>query len=383
MHVGMGVIFQGQGEGRTDRNVYRNELRLGDLAEPLGFESLWGVEHHFTDYTMCPDVLLYLAHMAGRTQRIQLGSMVVVLPWHDPVRVAEQVIMLDHMSNGRYILGLGRGLGRVEFEGFGVKQEESRARFVEASQIILEGLDRGYVEFEGKYYKQTRRELRPRPFKSFRGRTYAAAVSPESSVIMAKLGIGLLIIPQKPWDQVLQELGDYRRIYTEVNGTDAPPPIVAGWTFCDENADRAAELGRKYIAEYWRSVVRHYELVGDHLTKMKGYEAYKDMQERASAPGGVDQMVEFFLSLQVYGTPEQCYEKIIDTQRRTGSEAFVGVFSYGGMPYDVAEHSLRTFSNEVIPELRRVVPVEDQLIARAGVGERADASAFRLMVVAT
>src|SRR5207249_5178079 len=126
MHIGMGVIFQGEGEGRTDRNVYRNELRLGDLAEPLGFDSLWGVEHHFTDYTMCPDVLLYLTYFAGRTQRIQLGSMVVVLPWHNPLRVAEQVTMLDHISNGRLILGLGRGLGRVEFEGFGVNQEDSR-----------------------------------------------------------------------------------------------------------------------------------------------------------------------------------------------------------------------------------------------------------------
>jgi len=113
----MGVVFQGQGEGRTDRNVYRNELRLGDLAEPLGFESLWGVEHHFTDYTMCPDVLQYLTYFAGRTQRIQLGSMVVVLPWHKPIRVAEQAVVLDHMSNGRLILGIGRGLGRVEFEG--------------------------------------------------------------------------------------------------------------------------------------------------------------------------------------------------------------------------------------------------------------------------
>ena len=149
MHVGMGVIFQGQGEGRTDRNVYRNELRLADLAEPLGFESLWGVEHHFTDYTMCPDVLQYLTYFAGRTQNIQLGSMVVVLPWHQPVRVAEQVLMLDHMSNGRLILGIGRGLGRVEFEGFGVNQEDSRPMFVEAAQAILEGLERGYVEFDG------------------------------------------------------------------------------------------------------------------------------------------------------------------------------------------------------------------------------------------
>jgi alkanesulfonate monooxygenase SsuD/methylene tetrahydromethanopterin reductase-like flavin-dependent oxidoreductase (luciferase family) len=374
----MAVIFQGTGEGRTDRNVYRNELRLGDLAEPLGFESLWGVEHHFTDYTMCPDVLQYLTYFAGRTETVQLGSMVVVLPWHDPLRVAEQVVMLDHMSNGRLILGIGRGLGRVEFEGFGVNQEESREIFVESAQMILTGLERGYCEFDGKFIKQTRRDLRPRPFKSFRGRTYAAAVSPESSQIMARLGIGILVIPQKPWDMVANELKAYRSVYSEVNGTDAPPPIVAGWVLCDESAERAEELARRYIAGYWQTVVRHYELIGDHLTKLKGYEAYKAMQEKTSAPGGVEEMIKFFLGLQVWGTPEQCYEKILETQQRTGAEAFTGVFSYAGMPYDIAEHSLRLFASEVMPPLKKRVPLADQLIARAGVGMSADAGAFRL-----
>jgi alkanesulfonate monooxygenase SsuD/methylene tetrahydromethanopterin reductase-like flavin-dependent oxidoreductase (luciferase family) len=376
----MGVIFQGEGEGRTDRNVYRNELRFGDLAEPLGFESLWGVEHHFTDYTMCPDVLQYLTYFAGRTERIQLGSMVVVLPWHDPMRVAEQVVVLDHMSNGRLIFGIGRGLGRVEFEGFGVNQEDSRAMFVESAQMILEGLERGYCEYSGRYVKQIRRDIRPRPFKSFRGRTYAAAVSPESSEIMAKLGIGILIIPQKPWEVVANELNAYRTIYRDVNGTDAPPPIVGGWTYCDENQGRAEEYARRYIGAFWHSVVRHYEIVGTHLTTMKGYESYKQMQEMANAPGGVDALVDFFLGLQVWGTPEMCYEKILDIQRRTGAEAFNGVFSYGGMPYDMAEASLRLFAGEVMPELKRRVPVEDQLIARAGVGSRADAAAFRLPI---
>ena len=378
MHVGMGVVFQGMGEGRTDRNVYRNELRLGDLAEPLGFESIWGVEHHFTEYTMCPDVLQYLTYFAGRTQHIQLGSMVVVLPWHHPMRVAEEVVMLDHMSNGRFIFGIGRGLGRVEFEGLGVNQEDSRQIFVESAQMILEGLERGYCEFDGTFIQQERREIRPRPFKSFRGRTYAAAVSPESSEIMAKLGIGLLIIPQKPWDVVISELDTYRTIYQEVNGVDAPPPIVAGWTFCDESADRAEEMAREYIGGYWRTVVSHYELIGDHLTKMRGYEGYKSMQERATKPGGVDELIEFFLGLQIFGTPEQCYEKIVDTQRRTGGEAFIGVFSYAGMPYDMAEANMRLFASEVMPELRRHVPIQDQLIARAGVGETANAAAFRL-----
>ena len=89
MHVGMAAVFQNPGKVRPDQEVYRNELRLAELAEPLGFESIWGVEHHFTDYTMCPDVLQFLTYMAGRTERAQLGSMVVVLPWHDPIRVAE------------------------------------------------------------------------------------------------------------------------------------------------------------------------------------------------------------------------------------------------------------------------------------------------------
>jgi len=91
MHVGMGVIFQGEGEGRTDRNVYRNELRFADFAEGLGFESLWGVEHHFTDYTMCPDVLQYLTYFAGRTQRIQLGTGVAVTGTRPPPVTASSI----------------------------------------------------------------------------------------------------------------------------------------------------------------------------------------------------------------------------------------------------------------------------------------------------
>jgi hypothetical protein len=126
--------------------------------------------------------------------------------------------------------------------------------------------------------------------------------------------------------------------------------------------------------------VSHYELVGTHLTTMKGYEAYKMLQERASQPGGVDEMTDFFLSLQVWGTPEQCFEKIVDIQKRTGAEAFTGVFSYGGMPYDVAEASLRLFASEVMPALKRQVPLQDQLIARAGVGDAAAAGAFRLPI---
>src|SRR2546427_12475168 len=143
MRVGMTVVFQNPHDVQSDHAVYADELHLADLAEPLGFDSIWGVEHHFTDYTMCPDVLEFLTYMAGRTRRVQLGSMVVVLPWHDPVRVAEQVSMLDTMSQGRFVFGIGRGLWRGEFEGFRGPMGQSRGRLIGGAGTSLRGLVQG------------------------------------------------------------------------------------------------------------------------------------------------------------------------------------------------------------------------------------------------
>ena len=359
MHVGMATIFQNPARARTDREVYREDLRLADLAEPLGFDSIWGVEHHFTDYTMCPDVLQFLAYMAGRTERIRLGSMVVVLPWHDPMRVAEEVAMLDNLSGGRLILGLGRGAGKVEFDGFRLSMDESRPRFVEAAEMLLRGLEQGYCEYAGSFVRQPRAAIRPSPFKSFRGRTYAAAVSPESARIMAELGVGMLIIPQKPWAEVTKELDAYRVIYREVNRAEAPPPIAAAWTFCDRSADRAEALARRYIGGYFQSVLDHYNFAGDQLGKTRGYEYYGKIADKI-ATYGADTVTDFFLQLQVWGTPEQCLTKILGTRQRLGSEAFVGVFSYAGMPWDEAERSLRLFAAEVRPALQATAPVTEE-----------------------
>jgi alkanesulfonate monooxygenase SsuD/methylene tetrahydromethanopterin reductase-like flavin-dependent oxidoreductase (luciferase family) len=365
MQVGLGTVFQNPLDARPDHEVYRQELRLAQLAEPLGFDAIWGVEHHFTDYTMCPDVLQFLTYMAGCTRRVQLGSMVVVLPWHDPLRVAEQVAMLDHMSDGRLLFGIGRGLGRVEFEGFRVPMEESRPRFVESAEMILRGLEEGFCEYTGEFVKQPRKAIRPRPFRTFRGRTYAAAVSPESMRIMAELGVGILIIPQKPWDTLTQELDEYRTIYREVNGREPLPTVCAGWTFCDEDAGRAREMAVKYIGGYWDTVLRHYELANDHLTKTKGYEYYGRMSTIAREKGGTDALTEFFLSLQIWGTPEQCHQKILDIRSRVGCETFIGVFSYAGMPWEEAERNQRLFAREVMPELQRLSD-RPETVARAG-----------------
>src|SRR5438309_10435502 len=111
---------------------------------------------------MCPDVLQFLTYMAGKTQHVNLGTMVIVLPWHDPMRVAEQIALLDHLSGGRVILGLGRGLARVEYEGFRIDQNAGRQRLVEYAQLILDGLEMGYFEV-GDTLQQPRRDIRPSP----------------------------------------------------------------------------------------------------------------------------------------------------------------------------------------------------------------------------
>lgn len=351
MHVGMAMNFQNPGQTQSDYDMYQDELRLADMAEPLGFDSIWGIEHHFTDYICNPDVTQFLTYMAGRTKHIRLGSSVLVLPWHDPMWIAEKIAMLDTISQGRMILGLGRGAGKVEFDGYRVDMNESRERFVEFAQIVLPGLEQGYCEYDGKFVKQPRADIRPRPARTFRGRTYASAVSPESSRIMAELGIGLLIIPQKPWKDVAEELDRYRDVFREVNGADAPQPIAFGWTFCDENEERTHDMARTYIGGYYQTVLDHYQFASDHMKTTKGYEWYGKMAERIQKSGS-DEFVDYFMNLQVWGTPEMCYEKIIDVHHKVNSCAFVGAFSYAGMSMPDAEQNIRTFVDNVMPELK-------------------------------
>lgn len=364
MKTGMALIFQNPEKARSDREVYEKELALGDQAEALGFDSLWSVEHHFTDYTMCPDVVQFLSYFAGRTKNIQLGSAVVVLPWHDPVRVAEEVSMLDNMSGGRMILGIGRGLGRVEFEGFRLDMNQSRGRFVDYAQMLLEGLENGYVEFDGEHIKQPRRDIRPAPFKSFRGRTYAAAVSPESVEIMAKLGVAILVIPQKPWEELIPELESYRTNFQQYTGEEAPPCAQFGWVYCHEDEEKAREGAMKYIGGYFESVMQHYELRDTHLQKTKGYEYYGKMQEGIKEHGG-DAAMQAFVDLQIWGTPKQCVEKIANISNRIRSDSFTGVFSFAGMEWADAERNMKLFAKEVKPHLQQLAPVGERVRAAA------------------
>lgn len=353
MHVGMSAFFQNL-TGLPDHEVYQHELAMADMAEPLGFQSIWSAEHHFDNYTMCPNVAQFLTYMAGRTERARLGSMVMVLPWHNPLRVAEEISVLDHVSGGRAIMGIGRGLGRIEFEAFQADMNESRERFVEYSEAILEALETGYMQYDGKHLRQPRAMVRPAPFRSFKGRVYASAVSPESSRIMARLGIGVMIIAQKPWEKTLEELNAYRAIYAEMNvGQAAPKPLMVSFIACHEDASVAEEMHRKYIRGYSRSALDHYEFDNEGLADIKGYEYYGGLSKNIKKHG-IDAFVDFLSDLQVWGTPDQVCERMIDYQQRIDCAGFIGVFSYGGMPHDLARSNMKLFAEKVLPRLQAI-----------------------------
>lgn len=354
MEVGIFFPFQNPGRVRDDVDSIQTELKLlADPAERLGYDSLWFAEHHFTGYSMTPSPVQMMTYMAGRTSKIKLGSAVVVLPWHDPLRVTEEIAMLDILSNGRIRMALGRGAGRVEFDAFRVNMSESRERFVEAAQVVLQGLENGFCEFDGKYIKQPRVDIRPAPIKSFRGRSYVASFSPETLDIMADLGVGMMCLPQRPWEKVAEELKGYRANFVKRNGSEPPSPIVNAWVFCDENADRAHAMAHKYIGGYWQTVLDHYHFDTAHLQGTKGYEYYANYKKQMDTMGS-EAFREAFVNLHVWGTPEMCFEKIAAIREKIGANTFFGTFSYALMPWEEVSRNFDLFTRAVKPELQRL-----------------------------
>jgi alkanesulfonate monooxygenase SsuD/methylene tetrahydromethanopterin reductase-like flavin-dependent oxidoreductase (luciferase family) len=352
MHIGLGIQMANLDRRVSDADVYRLELGLASRAEDMGFDSVFVSEHHFSDYQLTSQQSMLLSWLAAQTTRIKLGTFVTVLPWHDPVRVAESFSVLDHLSGGRAVLGLGRGLGQKEFVGFRVPMGESRRRFKEYSEALLEGLETGVMEYHGELYEQPAVEIRPRPLASFKGRTFASAVSPESMEIMARMGVGLMVIAQKPWETTEAELEQYRRRYFELNRVEAPKPllvIVAGVSKDPASIERMRHV---YLQRWARSTVEHYEFDNVGFADIEGYEYYGALANNI-AKHGVDRFNGFLADLQVWGTPEQVTEKLLSYVERTDAGGLVLPLVFGGMPADEARACYDLFATEVLPELQR------------------------------
>ncbi len=349
----MQLVFASAGwDGITDSQVYKEELRLALLAEELGFDVLWPAEHHFFDYSFCPDNTQLLSYLAAATERIELGTAAVIMPWNEPLRVAEKIAMLDHLSDGRVRFGMGRGLSRREYHRFrGIEMDESRGRFDEGATMVVEALETGVIQGDGPYYPQPPAEIRPRPERSFKDRTYAVASSDDSVESAARLAARMVMFADRSWDARMPSITRWRELFKEFHGVDAPPPLTADFMLCHADAGRARELADRHMGLYLASVLEHYEVMGDHFATTEGYDAYAQAAATLNKIGESG-FLDGFMKATAHGTPDQVIAQFEARRELLGDFELATCFRYGGIPFEEAEKSMRLFAAEVLPVLQ-------------------------------
>jgi alkanesulfonate monooxygenase SsuD/methylene tetrahydromethanopterin reductase-like flavin-dependent oxidoreductase (luciferase family) len=330
MKAGYAMFPQGNIAGETeampDQERMDRELRLANLAGEVGFDSFWVTEHHFGDYNLAPAPLTVLAYIAGRFPKMDVGSMVVVLPWNDPLRVIEQTVILDYLAEGRFLLGIGKGEAAREFSAFGMDLDEGRRRFETNLDLVIEGLSTGVLRRPG----EPDITIRPAPRSDFRDRILMAAGSPHSLDRAADTGLPLLRIILRGWEEVADQVDRHRERFTAATGYAPPPCVLLTFGFCDRDPVRARELGRQYAISYRKSAISHYGL----------------------ADGDAD--LQRFADDQIWGTPDEIVEKCEYAARTIGTDHIAFVFRYAGVPYADGEASMRLFASEVLPRLQRL-----------------------------
>lgn len=366
MRIGVSIISQNYGDwdrfeaeergenapespAVPDQQIFREELALAIEADRLGFDSVWTVEHHFTPYTMITNPLQYLTYVAGVTEHVDLGTMVTVLPWHHPVRVVEDVSMLQAFlgDRRRVIAGVGRGLARREFRGLGLDQSEARGLFDESLQIVRNLLRDGGITFHGERFQLDNVRLRPQPGCDLSDRLWCAAGSPETLDITAKHNVQPLIIPTQSVESALEGVRYYMRL-RDGYGFGPTETKLALWAYVGETGKDARE-GAEYMGNFGESGIRHYELHTDYHKNVKGYQHYAAYSEALRGDPSIHRKAMY--EGHPWGTAEQVIEKITSTARDFGATEIMCMFRYGGMPLDQAQASLRRFARDVLPAL--------------------------------
>jgi alkanesulfonate monooxygenase SsuD/methylene tetrahydromethanopterin reductase-like flavin-dependent oxidoreductase (luciferase family) len=349
---------------RSDREIFNEEINIARIADEAGFDSVWTIEHHFTPYTMVTNPLQYLTYIAGITKRVDLGTMVVVLPWHNPVRVAEDVNMLDSFlgPDREIICGVGRGLGRREYEGMGIDQNEGRGRFDESLQILKQLLSMGQCDFDGEFYKIHGVHLRPQPERDLSENLWCAGGTPDTVKVIAKHGVRPLTIPTTSLELALSNMRNYAELRHDA-GHGPSHTKLALWTYVAETASEAEADARQYMCEYADSALRHYELLGTHLEGTKGYKEYGELQKALRKDA--EPFRQAFYRSHPWGTPDQVIGRATELASSFGTDEIMFIFKYGSMPMAATEKSMRLFGKEVMPALKELNPAPLTVNGRA------------------
>lgn len=347
-----------------DWQCVQGTLAIADLAEPLGFDGIWMPEHCGTPYGMTPNPIQTLSYFAGRTERVSLGTFVVVAPWWHPVRLAHQIAYLDIISNGRYTtIGIGRGVSKGEFDAVGVPREESRQRFNETLDILQLALSGKRFSYEGEIFTVPEMSLRPEPKSDdLFSRIYSSSSTAESLEILARRGMVPLFVGNKPIEDAGREV---QKVNTFRKEEGLPPcqPKNVMFMYCCANAEDAAKT-EEWIWTANRDVTVHYGFAdASNFKGVKGYEAYAAREASATAvlASQVQQGEKsksktpgYHASNLLIGTPDVIFDRLVAAQEACSFCELTIVPQFGTMPYEEAMASTELFAKEVLPQAQKM-----------------------------
>jgi alkanesulfonate monooxygenase SsuD/methylene tetrahydromethanopterin reductase-like flavin-dependent oxidoreductase (luciferase family) len=333
-----------------DAHFVEAAFHIGNLVEPLGFDSIWSTEHYGSAYSMNANPLQWLAYWAGRTQRVDLGTAVIVLPWWNPVRLAHELAMLDLMAgpDRRLLLGLGRGVSEHEYASLGVPRESSREYFHEILSILRLADERQRFSYDGEFFQIPDTTIRPQSRRkgSIMDGARCAFATRASADQAAEAGLGQLFTAGEPLSVMAERVAMFNAIRA-TKGLPPDQPTSMFWMYCADTEEEAEE-GFKFFSVQNRTSKNHYfRWNTSGFAGVKGYEEYA--QKKGADVGTWEQR-----ACQPIGTPDQVIEKIRAVQEAVSLGYLVVHASYGGMPPDKAEKSMRLFAKEVLPALHEM-----------------------------
>ncbi len=345
-----GILFtshpNAEREPYPHRDVHARVTREIVRADELGFDYAWIAEHHFSDqYGIMPDVFVYAGYLAALTKRIKIGTAVVTLPLANPLRVAENAAFVDILSKGRFVLGLGSGYRKYEFDGFGIDFEARRDIQEEAVRLLLELFKNKRVAHRGKHFTMKvdgDYELFPHPVQEPHPPIFLAGATDRSIGVAGRTGFGLMLSTWTPFEGLAKHVQIYRQAVEQTPAALRANPArghvdIARYVY-------VAETDAKARAESEAGILKHQSHFASSLTS--GY-----LGTVATAGAGSRDYDTLLREVILHGSPKTVIEKLERLKAMTGLSSLMLHYPPWYGP-ERALASLEMFAREVMPHFK-------------------------------
>ena len=315
---------------------YRERLEVIEAYERAGFYAYHVAEHHLTDLGMAPSPSVFLAAVAQRTKRLRLGPMIYAAPLYHPLRLLQEICMLDQMSAGRLEMGFGRGAAAAEIRFFDVDPAQTENMYEEVVGFILEGLREGAVTVSEEGGRKRRMPLAIPPFQKPHPPLWYGIHSPQAAERVARRGMN--VIGLDTVGELAPSFRRFRAVWKETRGEAPLPKIGIGrFVFVARSAGEALSTARRAYRRWHESFV--------FLSRLMGWE------HKHPRPPEFDAIAEDGRAFA--GTPEAAAEYVQAQMRDSGANYFVGQFAFGDLTQEETLRSIGLFAEEVMPTLQR------------------------------